>query len=63
MTELKTLNDLGSNAVLDTLRAWVASPEGQAELAAALIGADLAVKQLQAERTVTWQQMQEPMTI
>lgn len=63
MTELKTLNDLGSNAGLARLREWVASPDGQAQLAAALIAADIAVKQLDAERAVTWQQLQEPMTI
>ena len=66
MTDAKNEADSGasaSNAGLAKLKAWVSSPEGQAELAAALIAADIAVKQLEKERAVTWQQMHEPMTI
>ena len=51
------------NDGLAMLREWAQSPQGQAELASALIGADIAVKQLEKEREVTWQQINEPMTI
>lgn len=66
MTEQKHDDACGasrSDAGLAKLKVWVSSPEGQAELASALIAADIAVKQLEKERAVTWQQMHEPMTV
>lgn len=45
------------------LRAWMDSPEGRAELEQALRDADTSVRQLEAARVLTWQQLQEPMTI
>lgn len=45
------------------LRAWMNSPEGRAELEQALRDADASVRALEAARVLTWQQLQEPMTI
>lgn len=45
------------------LRAWMNSPEGRAELEQALRDAAASVQALEAARVLTWQQLQEPMTI
>ncbi|MDP1611154.1 MAG: hypothetical protein Q8M11_08840 [Sulfuritalea sp.] len=47
----------------DAIRAWVATPEGKAELEKAGMDAKSSIRELEAARVIPWQDLQEPFTI
>ena len=47
----------------DAVRAWMATPEGKAELEKAGMDAKASIRELEAARVIPWQDLQEPFTI
>lgn len=47
----------------DAVRAWMATPEGKAELEKAGMDAKASIRELDAARIIPWQDLQEPFTI
>lgn len=47
----------------DAVRAWIATPEGKAELEKAGMDAKASIRELEAARIIPWQDLQEPFTI
>ena len=47
----------------DAVRAWLATPEGKAELEKAGMDARASIRELEAARVIPWQDLQEPFTI
>jgi hypothetical protein len=47
----------------DAVRAWIATPEGKAELEKAGMDAGASIRELEAARVIPWQYLQEPFTI
>ncbi|MFH2082037.1 MAG: hypothetical protein ABIK08_11200 [Pseudomonadota bacterium] len=47
----------------DAVHAWMATPEGRAELEKAGMDAKASIRELEAARVIPWQALQEPFTI